>query len=183
MIQDYGPVVKIFLAHRPYVVLSRPAGFEAILSSNKHITKGPDYRFLWPWLNQGLLTAAGKKWHGRRKMLTPAFHFRILEDFQLIMNDNADLLVKKMRKLADGKPFNIFPHITYAALDIITQAAMGKDIGAQREAENAYVKAVFSASDVTFHRVLSPWIWSWLAFKLSWYKRHGHKQILMIAFS
>ncbi len=44
MIGSYGNVVKLFLGHRPYVVLSGAKGYETVLSSNRHITKGPDYR-------------------------------------------------------------------------------------------------------------------------------------------
>ena len=39
--------------------------FEKILSSKAHITKGRDYKFLWPWLETGLLTSTGEKWHSR----------------------------------------------------------------------------------------------------------------------
>ena len=61
------------------------------------------YRFLWPWLNQGLLTSAGAKWHGRRKMLTPAFHFKILEDFLVVMNEQSKILIAKLSKVQGGE--------------------------------------------------------------------------------
>ncbi len=44
LISKYGSVVKLFLGHRPYVVLTGARGYETVLSSSRHITKGPDYR-------------------------------------------------------------------------------------------------------------------------------------------
>ena len=38
-------------------------------------------RYLMPWLGSGLGTSNGGKWHSRRKLLTPAFHFKLLESF------------------------------------------------------------------------------------------------------
>ncbi len=143
MVSKYGTVVKIFLGHRPYVVVTGAKAMEAVLSSNRHITKGPDYRFLWPWLNQGLLTAAGAKWHGRRKLLTPAFHFRILDDFRSVMNDQSAILVDKLKALAGtGREEDVFPRVTYCALDIICQAALGTHYNSQGMKEQSpYVKS------------------------------------------
>ncbi len=93
------------------------------------------------------MTSAGRKWHGRRKLLTPAFHFRILEDFRLVMNDQSAILVEKLHKVAvaaDGKEKeeDIFPHVTYCALDIICEAALGTHYNAQGMKEQSpYVKS------------------------------------------
>ncbi len=126
-------------------------------------------RFLWPWLNQGLLTSSGKKWHGRRKLLTPAFHFKILDEFRIIMNDQSAIMVGKLKELASsGKEKDIFPSITYCALDIICQAALGTNYNAQGlSGQSPYVKSVFKASDIVFQRILSPWIWNNTLFNLS----------------
>jgi len=51
--------------------------------------------------------------------LTPSFHFKILEDFLLVMNEQAETLVQILRKLENKGTFNIFPIVTHAALDII----------------------------------------------------------------
>lgn len=62
----------------------------------------------------------GEKWHRHRKLLTPTFHFKILETFMDIFVEKSETLVKVLEKEANGKPFNIFPYITRCALDIIS---------------------------------------------------------------
>lgn len=55
--------------------------FQNLLSSSKNITKSELYQFLHPLMGTGLLTSTGSKWFQRRRILTPAFHFTILDDF------------------------------------------------------------------------------------------------------
>ncbi len=142
--------MRIHLGPRPNLIVSTPEVFEKILSNNKHITKGKDYVFLWDWLGFGLLTSTGTKWHSRRKMLTPAFHFRILEEFLDVMNNQCSVLCKKLGEKADKGEFNIFPYITHCALDIICETAMGKCINAQENDDTNYVKAVYRSSEIVF---------------------------------
>jgi cytochrome P450 len=66
------------------------------------------------------LNFVGEKWRSRRKILTPAFHFKILEDFIDVFQDQSLILVKKLkREVGNESGFNIFPYITLCALDII----------------------------------------------------------------
>lgn len=84
-----------------------PLVVQAVLSSSKHITKGRVYDFLKPWLGNGLLTSEGKLWHSRRKMLTPAFHFRILDQFAEHLEEQGACLVDDLedaRKAAGKAP-------------------------------------------------------------------------------
>lgn len=52
-------------------------------------------------------------------MLTPSFHFRILEDFLPIMNEHVTVLIDILKQY-DGKIIDDFlPFITNCTLDII----------------------------------------------------------------
>lgn len=98
---------------------------------------------LEPWLGKGLLTNGGEEWHKRRKLLTPAFHFKILSEFKQPMEKNCQILISKLKEKCDGETvFDIYPFITLFALDVICETAMGIKKHAQDNSESEYVKAV-----------------------------------------
>ncbi|XP_033935373.1 cytochrome P450 4V2-like [Pseudochaenichthys georgianus] len=92
-------------------------------------------------------------------MLTPTFHFSILTEFLEVMNEQAEILVEKLKKQAGKGPFNCFNHITLCALDIICETAMGKKIHAQSNSDSEYVKSVYKMSDIISRRQRTPWFW------------------------
>lgn len=84
------------------------------------IKKSALYDFLNGWLGEGLLLSYGRKWHARRKIITPTFHFKILDQFVEIFDQQSAIMVEKLYEKADGQTaVNIFPIVCLAALDII----------------------------------------------------------------
>lgn len=63
--------------------------------------------------------SSGAKWHSHRKLITPTFHFRILDIFVEVFVEKSDILVKKLLSKTGEKDFDIYPFITHCALDII----------------------------------------------------------------
>lgn len=61
----------------------------------------------------------GAKWHKHRKLITPTFHFKILENFQDVFNEKAKVLVEKLSEKSNGEIVDIYPYITHCTLDII----------------------------------------------------------------
>lgn len=62
----------------------------------------------------------GQHWFKHRRLITPTFHFSVLENFCDVFSENANILVEKLNKVsADGEIVNIYPIITKTALDII----------------------------------------------------------------
>ncbi|KAM9856665.1 cytochrome P450 4V8 [Aulostomus maculatus] len=154
-----APLFKIWVGMVPFVVLYHAETVEAVLTNPVHLDKSYAYTFLHPWLGTGLLTSTGNKWRRRRKMLTPTFHFSILTDFLEVMNEQAELLVKKLEKRVGAGPFDCFSDVTLCALDIICETAMGKKIYAQSNSESEYVKCVYKMSDIISRRQRKPWFW------------------------
>lgn len=114
-----------------------------IMTDQRFLEKSEDYNALHDWLQDGLLTVNKKaKWQKRRKILTPAFHFSILEDFVQVMNQQANVLTNILRKHVNGDGFDIFPYISLYTMDVICETSMGTKLNAQTDTNSEYVKAV-----------------------------------------
>lgn len=155
--KKHGPVFRIWFGKDLMVFFSDPEDVRQILSNNKLLRKSKNYELVEVWLGKGLLTSANEAWQRRRKLLTPAFHFRILSEFKEPMEDNCQILISKLREKANGEQFDIYPYITLFALDAILETAMGIKKNAQMQSESEYVKAVQTICRVMHKQSFSFW--------------------------
>ncbi|CAM6031330.1 unnamed protein product, partial [Sphagnum compactum] len=164
-------IVRMWVGLKPIIVLFSPETVEVVLSSTTLTDKSVEYKFLEPWLGGGLVTSSRSKWKTRRKILTPAFHFRILEDFLPIINEQSTILIDKLRSInAKKTDVDIVPIITLCTLDVICETAMGIKVGCQANSELDYVKSLHNISGIFLVRLIRPWLWPNWAFNLS---KHG----------
>ncbi|XP_065359602.1 cytochrome P450 4d8 [Calliphora vicina] len=139
----YGQIMKIWALNRLIVISGDCELNEQILSSTTHITKQRSYSILHQWLGLGLLMNDGRKWHSRRKIITPTFHFKILQQFVEVFDQQASVLVQCLAKNADRQnAFDVYPYICSATLDIIAETAMGTKVHAQTDSTMQYTSAV-----------------------------------------
>ncbi|XP_043488236.1 cytochrome P450 4C1-like [Polistes fuscatus] len=157
---------RTWLGNEPTVHLHKPEHVEIILRSTTNIQKAPLYKYLEPWLGKALLTASGKKWMQDRKLITPAFHFNILEQYAVVMSEKAEIFVKcleKQLKENSEEPIDIFPYANRCTLDVICETAMGVNINMQEDTENEYGKAVHRFTELLMYRIFRPWLaWDWV---------------------
>jgi cytochrome P450 family 4 len=113
-----GPVFYTKIPGSTQIFVYDPKIIEIFLTSQKLITKSAEYELLLPWMGTGLLTSTNQKWHQRRKIITPAFHFKILEDFVDVMERQGNIFVEKLRNL-QGREIDVFPLVSLYALDVI----------------------------------------------------------------
>ncbi|XP_057367283.1 cytochrome P450 4C1-like [Daphnia carinata] len=160
--QQFGGIYRFFVGTHCYVTVSSPEMMEIILSSQKTIDKGSSYDQLVPWLGQGLLINSGDLWRSRRKMLTPAFHFSILNSFIEVFNEQSRILCGILddvcASFAEGKAeIDVYPFLTKCSLDIICETTMGTRINAQTE-DSDYVNAVYRIGRLLVERFQNPFM-------------------------
>lgn len=177
--KQYGSIFKIFLGSQVDIVLSDPKDVEALLSSHTLIEKADEYDFLTNWLGTGLLISTGQKWHSRRKVLTPAFHFQILEQFIEVFDKQSSIFVSNLIKFKD-QDVDVLPFVALCALDVICETSMGVDINAQTNSESDYVKAVKVLSNIVSERHFNFLLRSNWIFRISpsYFKQQTHLKIL-----
>ncbi|XP_067209361.1 cytochrome P450 4C1-like isoform X2 [Linepithema humile] len=164
----YYPVAKLWIFNHAGVSASHPDDVQTILSNSKeHIGKGFVYTFLNPWLGTGLLTSEGTKWHERRKMLTPAFHFNMLKQFVDIFIEEGNYMTQCLKDIEGSTVNDLIFFTSHHTLNVICETAMGislKDMGAFQQ---QYRKTVYEITKLILARLMSPWFYSDMIFALS----------------
>ncbi|XP_034241980.1 cytochrome P450 4C1-like [Thrips palmi] len=161
MFARFGPTWRLWLGPLPVVVLSRPEDYEVVMG--KFIGKPRHlYGTVETFFGTGLATLNGSVWRGHRKHLTPAFHFRILEQYVGVFERKAVALADRLQARVNGDGFNVFPPFAFATNDTIFETAFGLDESANRavdpERRQAFVNAMEDAFLVMQTRVLKPWL-------------------------
>nr|AVM18972.1 odorant degrading protein 2 [Holotrichia parallela] len=149
---------KIYVGSRPHVFISKTEDLAFFLNSSTILRKSKAYDYLNNWLGTGLLTGWGNKWKKHRKIITPAFHFKILEDYVDIFNSAGDILVEKLEEQSKKPSVDIYPFVTLCALDIICETTMGTSVNAQNDSDSAYVKSVNILLRILIERTFSTFL-------------------------
>ncbi|GMT21508.1 hypothetical protein PFISCL1PPCAC_12805, partial [Pristionchus fissidentatus] len=134
-------LIKLWFFHDNVYVPTNGETIKHILDSNMEIVKGEEYDVFVPWLGTGLLISTGDKWRSRRKMLTPTFHFSMLDGYIATMNRHAKICVELLEGRS-GQKLDMYPVVKMCALDIICETTMGKELDSQGQPNQPYVEAI-----------------------------------------
>lgn len=119
------------------VHISSPDYVEAVLASLTHTYKSPAYKKMSEWLGTGLIVNSGPRWHRDRKLLTPAFHFKILEQFNVTTNKNAQIFCDVISE--QGYQLNdVMDTVSNLTLDNLLESSFGYTARLQRYGSNDY---------------------------------------------
>ncbi|CAD7091457.1 unnamed protein product [Hermetia illucens] len=159
LLRTYG---KNIVLTRPILdaslVISNRQDIENLLANpnTKKAKKNVFYEQVEPWLGTGLLTSYGEKWFSRRKVITPSFHFSILDGFVDVMGKQSDILVQNLKERVGKGAVDINPMINAFALDVICETSMGVKVNAQADPNSEYVTSVKEMTRALQRRFLHP---------------------------
>lgn len=176
--KQYGLTFRVQLGKVHTLFTADPRLSEIITTSHTLIKKSLGVTFMRNWLGEGLITADNPRWKIHRRLITPTFHFKILEDFVPIFNKNAKHLVNFMKDNRMNEEFDVYEDIVLCSLDaicgkiqtlhfylflyllyaLLLETAMGISINALKDGNQSnYVKSVKFMGKILMRRSFSFW--------------------------
>ncbi|XP_017787229.1 PREDICTED: probable cytochrome P450 4d14 isoform X2 [Nicrophorus vespilloides] len=153
----YGKTAKIFTGMRLSLLTTDVKLLEVVMNSPNLINKSDDYILIFNrWLGDGLLISSGDKWRAHRKILTPAFHYKILEDFIEVFESRGKFLVDNLLKASREDCVNVHTIFSLYTLDVICDTAMGTSVNAQCNPDHKYMEAIKTMLDIAVARIMNP---------------------------
>ncbi|XP_059607754.1 cytochrome P450 4d2-like [Phlebotomus argentipes] len=166
-VKQFGPLSRVWLVNFLFLSITDPEYIEPILNSSTHIGKTVEYSYLKHWLGDGLLLTTGKKWHTRRKIITPAFHYKILESFTGIFDKQAKIFVQKLQHFSPATPVDVCPLVSLLTFDVICETAMGTSVQTQFNRNSEYVEGVKEITNILHVRMYNALLRLEFLFRLS----------------
>ncbi|KAL1518132.1 hypothetical protein ABEB36_001803 [Hypothenemus hampei] len=158
----YGNFYKLWTGPTLRLIVNKPEYLKDLLSSTVNLSKSDGYDLFKPWLGDGLLVTNANKWKARRKIITPTFHFKVLDGFMDVFNHQTNIMLDQIMKMVQrnppGETVDIFKFINLMSLDSICETAFGTSIGAQHRKNPKYVAAVKAFLEIFVFRFYSGWL-------------------------
>ena len=154
--QIYPKVCRFAVGPFVQVMCSHPDSVRTVINDN--FPKHPGYGVVRDWIGDGLLTSKGEKWYRHRKLLTPAFHYEILNDFFPVYSDCVDEMLELWStELTNTDHVVLQDWMSYLTLDILLQCICSVKTDCQVKREQLqYVKDIATLSRIVQLRFRMP---------------------------
>ncbi|XP_050681338.1 cytochrome P450 4C1-like isoform X1 [Leptidea sinapis] len=164
----YKDIFRLRVGLKNVVIICNPDDVQALINGSKYNGKGFVYDFSRPWLGDGLLLSDGVKWHQRRKILTPAFHFNILKNFYSILLDNSEILLDRIETEVSQPRTEILDIVSDYTLRSICETAMGTKLDEETtDFGITYKNSLSSLGTLSVLRAQRVWQYSDLIYNLT----------------
>jgi cytochrome P450 len=129
---EFGDIYRVFAPSRGVYnyVINHPDDIKRVLLSNhRNYTKGEGMDRVKILLGNGIMTSEGDFWRRQRRMMQPAFHRRVIDQFSRLIREVNDKFVALWeQKAARGEPVNISDDTSELTLEIVLGSIFGSDL-------------------------------------------------------
>jgi len=120
---QYGPVVRINIAGKKYLILQDPEFIKHVLSDNhRGYDKFGITKILRVFFGDGLVTSNGEMWIKKRRLIQPAFHIQRISHILNIINEETHDFIQTLNKLPSGSEVDISRAMLRLNVSIVNRA-------------------------------------------------------------
>ncbi|XP_018406593.1 PREDICTED: cytochrome P450 4C1-like, partial [Cyphomyrmex costatus] len=98
------------------------------------------------------------KWQSRRKILTPAFHYNILQQFVEVLVEESENMTKSLKDTGDTVIKDLVPFISEHTLNTLCETAMGISLKEMGSFQQQYRDAVHKMCQILIYRLTREWL-------------------------
>uniref|UniRef100_A0A182S621 Uncharacterized protein n=1 Tax=Anopheles maculatus TaxID=74869 RepID=A0A182S621_9DIPT len=176
--KQYGGSYKLWLNSYLFSLnITRCQEAEPFMSGGRNTDKSLLYQFLHPFIGIGLLNSAGTKWLQRRRILTPTFHFHILNGFHRTFCEESEQLAAKIdsqRISGAAVEIDLQSAMSQLTLNTICETSMGVKLDSLDGARE-YREGIYKVGTMMLNRAVRPWLYVDWTYRVLGYKRKLHR--------
>jgi len=128
----FGDTYRVFAPARGVYnfVINHPDDIKRVMLSNhRNYTKGEGMDRVKILLGNGIMTSEGEFWRRQRRMMQPAFHRRVIDQFSRLVDEiNEKFADRWAASAARGVPLNITDEVSELTLEIVLTSIFGTDL-------------------------------------------------------
>ncbi|XP_016838143.1 cytochrome P450 4g15 [Nasonia vitripennis] len=170
VIAPYADVtpMRLWMGPMLYVIITEPRDIEVVLNSQQATSKGSAYKFLYPFIGNGLISGSGKSWKAHRKIISHILNQRTLDSFIETFDRRSKEFVKKLEPLANGEVFDIFHSLEGCTIDLVCETVMGyTDINALDNPNKEFVHYTAEMYKIIHNRMMKIWLYPDWIFRIT----------------
>ena len=129
---EFGDIYRVFAPGRGVYnyVINHPEDIKRVLLGNhRNYTKGEGMDRVKILLGNGIMTSEGDFWRRQRRMMQPAFHRRVIDQFSALIREvNEKFAARWAEKAARGEAVNLSDDTSELTLEIVLRSIFGTDL-------------------------------------------------------
>ena len=129
---QFGDIYRVFAPARGVYnyVVNHPDDIKRVLLSNhRNYTKGEGMDRVKILLGNGIMTSEGDFWRRQRRMMQPAFHRRVIDQFSALLREvNDKFAARWAQQAARFEPVNLSDDASELTLEIVLRSIFGADL-------------------------------------------------------
>ncbi|XP_033220873.1 cytochrome P450 4C1-like [Belonocnema kinseyi] len=154
----YPSPFRFWLLNKLLIFTSDADQIKIIFRSKQTADKASLYNIAKPWVGEGLITSSGSTWHGRRKLIQPTFHHKILNSFIETFQTQSIVLTNEIASHVDRKEFDVSEIVAFRTLNFICETTMGTSIMTNYETSKKYFESIKIVMQVFVDRSVKIWL-------------------------